>query len=288
MAENSIPLKRVEVAGRQISYRRIGSGERKILFFHGFPGSSNQIALFSGFCSELSLDVLCVDRPGYHESSSLGGDQRDEVLSATLAVLASLGWSSYEVISVSGGTPFALSFVGYHPEGVRHFSIVCGLGPLGIPEFRHAMGVKAVTGLQLLPYVPAAVFTVVLPRPALKNNPAKFRLLQYLLPVSKVDARVVLDPRVSDILLTSLQEAFVQGGVGVKQDARAYLAPARIELGRYSGGIDIWHGDQDHIVPLAVGQQMARAIPQARLHVLKGEGHYSLPFERMGGVLEKR
>ncbi len=45
------------------------------------------------------------------------------------------------------------------------------------------------------------------------------------------------------------------------------------EIGKYSGPVTIFHGDQDQIVPLSYSEKAAELYPNAELTVLPGEGH---------------
>lgn len=282
----------IQSDGMSISYRRVrageGKGARRILFFHGFPGSCAQIGPFQKVASEFDLDVVAMDRPGYNQTSTSAGDQREQVNRSTLGLMKHLGWSCCEAISVSGGTPFLLSLVRENPSLVSSFSIVCGLGPVANADFRDVMRPKALLAMKLLPNIPGGLIQKVLPDPSKPRNLAKFQLLRFFLPVSSADTRVVTDPWSSGVLLQGLHEAFLQKGKGPAQDARSYLTEQNIDLKGYPGGIDIWQGDDDHIVPPEMAHRLAKAIPQAKLHIVPGEGHYSLPFHRIADVLAKR
>ena len=60
----------MHLGARTVSYRLRGSGSRRVLFFHGFFGSSAQIDFFDSVLADLDLQVLALDRPGYGESSA--------------------------------------------------------------------------------------------------------------------------------------------------------------------------------------------------------------------------
>jgi len=71
---NLAPAQTSFITGTSVSYRRLGSGSRKVLFFHGFPGSSAQVEPFRSFVDSLDLDIVYVDWPGYHLSlPAVGG-----------------------------------------------------------------------------------------------------------------------------------------------------------------------------------------------------------------------
>lgn len=64
--------------------------------------------------------------------------------------------------------------------------------------------------------------------------------------------------------------------------ADAETSPDLVE--KISMPVLILHGDQDPIVSLAWGESLAKALPNARLHVLRGVGH-ELPEARMPEIL---
>lgn len=284
MPDQIIPVEIATINSKTISFRRLGRGKRKILFFHGFPGSSLQLASFHKFVDDLDLEVICVDRPGYNKSECVEGNQFHQASEAAFKLLISLGWSRCQVISVSGGTPFLFSFVKTYPKFVSKVDVVCGLGPIGTPGFKKFMTFKASLALKLLPYLPGSIFSAVLPKESAEKKP-NTNLIRYFLPASPADVQSIQSVETQNILAKALSEAFLQKGIGPKRDAKVYLSAWNFELNGYGGPVDIWHGDQDLILPPEMAQQTARAIPHATLHMIQGEGHYSLPINQLGTVL---
>lgn len=284
MPDQIIPVEVATINNKKISYRRLGRGKRKILFFHGFPGSSLQLASFHRLVQKLDLDVICIDRPGYNQSEADDSNQFSQASEAAFKLLVSLGWSKCQLVSVSGGTPFLFSFVKTYPKFVSKIDVVCGLGPVGTPEFKKYLSSKARLGLKLLPYLPGKLFKAVLPTPSANRTPNK-NLIRYFLPASVADAAAMESLATQNILAKALEEAFMQNGIGPKRDAKVYLSFWNFELSGYGGPVDIWHGDQDLILPPEMAEQTARSIPHAKFHLIKGEGHYSLPINQIEAVL---
>jgi pimeloyl-ACP methyl ester carboxylesterase len=281
-----------KINNKNISFRKVGSGKRKILFFHGFPGSSSQIEPFRDQATAFDLEVICVDRPGYHKTELTQGRQFDQATQMMKSLLDSFGWQSCEVMSVSGGTPFLFSFTQAFPQFISNVTVISGLGPVGNKEFQQFLSWKARFVLKLLPKLPGSFLERVLPKykPQQVNAvPAqpKFNIIRYLLPGSPADAKVMLDLKIQDVLGRALHEAFMQKGTGPKRDAAEYIKPWSLELKGYAGPIKIWHGDEDQILPLGMAEQMAKLIPRAQLNVLNNEGHYSLIIKRMENILKQ-
>ncbi len=284
-SESSAVLTAV-VNNKTISYRRVGQGARRILFFHGFPGSSSQIEAFRAQLGTFDLDVVCVDRPGYHKTEAEPGNQFEQTSKLIKGLLDTLGWTSCEIMSVSGGTPFIFSFTQAYPQFVTRFTVVSGLGPVGNKEFERFLSWKAKLVMSLLPKLPGALFVKVLPKQKAESRASKFDIIRYLLPASPADTVAMQDSGIQTILSRTLHEAFMQKGVGPKRDAIEYLSPWSLDLNSYLGPIDIWHGDEDQILPVEMAEQMASLLPRANLRVLPNEGHYSLIIKRTQNILE--
>jgi pimeloyl-ACP methyl ester carboxylesterase len=284
------PVQTSIISGTSVSYRRLGSGSRKVLFFHGFPGSSAQVEPFRSFVDSFDLDVVCMDRPGYHLSlpllSSIAHSQ--QACELALGLVTSFGWKSWEVIAVSGGTPHLVEFVKAYPDFVSRVSVVCGLGPIGQSDIRKYLNWKSVLALRVLPSVPSSVLKKVSTGSGdvKPTHPAVLLLIQMLLPSSASDRRAIVEKPLNQLILqTALSEAFLQKGVGPKSDAEFYLSKSAFDLGDYSGAVNFWHGDQDLILPLEMAKKMVKQLPSSVLNVIPGEGHYSIAFNHLERVL---
>lgn len=158
------------------------------MFFHGFPGSSAQVEPFRSFVDSFDLDVVCVDRPGYHLSLRMldSVSHFQQACDLALQLVTSLGWKSCEAISVSGGTPLLIDFAKSYPGFVTRVSIVCGLGPVGHSEFRRYLNWKSVLALRILPLIPDFVFKKVMAGSGSVKplSPAVLSFVRMLLPMS--------------------------------------------------------------------------------------------------------
>jgi pimeloyl-ACP methyl ester carboxylesterase len=274
----------LELNGRKISYRRVGDGLRKVLFFHGFPGSSAQVLPFLDSAKDLNLEVICLDRPGYNQTSAQSENQFQQTVTDAMAVMQNLNWKSCEVISVSGGTPFLFSFVQAFPHFVSRVTVVSGLGPIARAEFASSVSFKTKCALKLLPHLPGSVFQKILPSSG-KAKKSAFNPVRFFLPASRADLKAMQNTSLQNILMQALQEAFMQSGHGPQRDAGAYLSKWSTSLPQFTGPITIWHGTEDMILSPTMAETMAKSLPQAKLNLIAGEGHYSLAFNRIHEML---
>lgn len=286
MVKESMNLEIAHVENRKLSYRRLGQGKRKILFFHGFPGSSLQVEAFREYAGPFDLEVVCIDRPGYAQSIR-DEEQRQfsQSTKITMGFLQSLGWTSCEVVSVSGGTPFLFSFLQTFPEFISKVSVVSGLAPLAMKDFRGLIRWQANLALRAFPFIPSMLIEKAVPAKGATRDGAGPSLIRYLLPASSADVRAVQESDAQKLLAQSLMEAFAQKGLGPQKDAEEYLTPWSLDLKSYQGPIDIWHGTDDQILPVEMARRLAKNIPQSKLHLLEGEGHFSVAMKYIHKVL---
>ena len=274
----------------QVSYRHRGSGARKILFFHGFPGSSSQIQIFEKFIQSHDLEVLSFDRPGYNQTILKNDRLAAHDLPATLELarefVQSFGWKNFEIFSVSGGTPSALSFAQKFPHSVLGLHVVCGLGALQELSVGLHYRKSILWGLRILPFTPGWILKKALLSSARRNQRAQNPLLNYFLPSSKTDFDFMSLQEVRQTLNISLTEAMAQNALGPKQDARVFLSNWGEKLKSFSHPIHFWHGEEDHVLPHQMSERMAEIIPKARFRKIPGEGHISLPGRSMKTILD--
>jgi pimeloyl-ACP methyl ester carboxylesterase len=60
---------------------------------------------------------------------------------------------------------------------------------------------------------------------------------------------------------------------GYVQDIRALARPWGFALEDIKVPVQLWHGDEDAVIPLHHGRYLASVIPGASLRVCPGEGH---------------
>jgi pimeloyl-ACP methyl ester carboxylesterase len=275
----------VRTSGTQVSFRSLGTGKRKILFFHGFPGSSAQIDFFEPYLITNDLEVICLDRPGYNRSHSNSESHAALTVRMNEEIVRKQAWSRFELISVSGGTPYLFAFAQAYPELISRITIVSGLMPVNDPHFQKILSPKLLFALRVLPWVPRFLFQLTLPVSQKKPSEKPATVLRYLMPLADADLAMMRDPRATSLLRQALREAFAQGGFGPKQDAKYYGSRWSTDLPSYRGPVDIWHGKEDQILPFTLSEKLLAKMPQAKLHLIEEEGHYSLAVNQFQNIL---
>lgn len=281
-----IELRHAQVTSGPVSYRLLGEGSRKILFFHGFPGSSSQIALFQSSLKEQDIQVLCYDRPGYNKSFAATQDMLNATMKVANELTSQLGWKKFEVVTVSGGTPYGISYATYFPDKVLAVRVICGMGYIQNPEVKKYFKGLQLFSLQTLRYIPGSLLKkIVSPKKKKRHSNKRSRLFEFFYPTSTSDRDVIIEKSLGNSLAFTIVEALSQNAAGPIADSQVFLSNWGAELHRLSVPIQFWHGDQDLVISSEVSRVMADLIPHSRFHLIANEGHLSLPIRRTNEIL---
>ena len=106
--------------------------------------------------------------------------------------------------------------------------------------------------------------------------------------VAASDRALLVRPEVKANLQTALREGLRPGTAGARQDLRLYCAPWRLTLLEIDVPTVVWQGSDDAIVPPGAAYHLAETLPNCRLDVIQGGGHYWVfgQFERVLDALQ--
>lgn len=275
-----------------VSYRQNGNGKRKILFFHGFPGSSAQISLFNQSVIDLDIEVLCFDRPGYNNTKIHTAKNIQNTLSEVLTISQDLiklkNWNQVEVVTVSGGTPYGLSLALHFPHLVSEVRVACGLGYLKNNSIRKHFSFLKLLILKILPQTPSFVLKKII-APQVKTTTrsvAQNKIFEIFYPRSKADAQVSSQLHIQQSIQLGLSEALRQHSYGPKNDSIVFLSDWGKNLDKINVPVHFWHGTEDLVISSHVSEIMQQITPGSQLTLIPQEGHLSLPIRQMNKILQ--
>ncbi|ABA57657.1 alpha/beta fold hydrolase [Nitrosococcus oceani] len=274
--------------GRRLGYAEYGDLQGEPLFYcHGFPASRLEAKIIDAPARKNRWRIIAIDRPGYGLSDFKPKrrilDWPDDV--AELAYI--LGISSFSLLGMSGGGPYALACAWRIPSCLRGVSIVNGLGPVYEPWAAREMKWPARLGFGLakraswlLPFIYGGIIAR-----ALCWFP---RLTQSLLTISapEADSQALKRHDMKRFHLVSIQEAFRNGPKGALLDFKLYAHPWGFLLKEINLNIQLWQGEADATVPLSHARYLAKILPTVQAHYLPNEGHFSLLINHINDILE--
>ena len=262
--------------GRRLGFAEFGVPHgRAVLWQHGTPGARRQIPQAARLAAaELGLRLIGIDRPGVgHSTPHLYGCIGDFATDIEL-LLDRLSIDEVAVLGLSGGGPYVLACAAAMPERVRVAGVLGGVAPTVGPDAA-AGGITALaarfapllSGLRVpLSWALAAFFWSTRPVavPAIKLY-ARFS--------PEGDRAVFARPEMRAMFLDDLLTGGRPGLRAPVFDAVLFGRPWGFALADVTVPVHWWHGDADHIVPLAHGEHVVGRLPDAQLYVRPGESH---------------
>ena len=244
-----------------------------MILCHGLPGSRLLSDRDPLRAPGRGLRVLAVDRPGIGDSDP---QPRRALLDWAFdvdALCEGLGIEHAAVLGISGGGPFALACAWRLPRRISRAVILNGLAPLDRRGATSGMaaglrfGWWAVGHLPLQARLAAGAQARTLERRA---GALQRRLTRAM---SEVDRAALAEQGTGAALEAELAGAFRQGSAAVAREMRLLARPWGFDPADIRVPVDLWHGERDRTVPLAMGRWLAERIPDARLHAWPEAGH---------------
>jgi len=262
--------------GRTIGYAEFGTPSgTPIVSMHGYADSRITRHPDDALAARLNIRLITLDRPGIGLSDYRPArtvlEWADDV--ATLA--DHLALSKFAVFGWSGGGPHALACAYQFPERLTAVGVVAGFAPFDRPRATEGMRDDMRKFLPLLRRFPwlSQLVSLSLPR-AYRKDPAAAFEKQFGNGLPDPDRRALEEPLIRANLLAGAVEAVRQGSRGLATDMQLFLArPWGFRPEEIRVPVHLWYGDADTLVPLQMGQYLAKAIPGSRLTVYPAEGH---------------
>jgi pimeloyl-ACP methyl ester carboxylesterase len=275
--------------GRRLAYAEYGDPEgMPVIYCHGFPGSRLEALLFDQSARQNNLRVIAPDRNGLGLSDPKPGRQLLDWTADVEALADILEIERFFLIGISGGGPYAAACAYRLANRLNGFTLVCPLGPLDQPPLLNAMRWSAqinFRSIKMMPWLCGFVFRFGIIPIAQLSPQWIYQMMLSIAPAR--DSTVLNRPRIRAAITTSLNEAIRQGADGVLNEMAVYTRPWGFDLSEVTMPVQLWHGTEDGIVPLIHGVTLAERLPNCVTHFIEGEGHFSLPIERMDEIQEQ-
>lgn len=274
--------------GRRLAYAEYGDPRgRALLYFHGWPSSRLQGRALDEVAAERGLRVISPDRPGIGMSDPLPGRRFGDWPADVAALADSLGLGRFFLLGVSGGGPYILATAAKLGERVKAAAVVGGAPPLGEPADRHGLhwAYRMLASLERTrrTVVPAVIGAG---RWMVERGSDKPPMSWILRSIPPVDREALRGSGGWELVSRGFLEAARGTRDGVLEEGELYLQPWDFAPERIRVPVRIWHGMADQNLPWELARRLAARIPGAATRWIEGGGHYSLPLERRGEIVD--
>jgi pimeloyl-ACP methyl ester carboxylesterase len=273
--------------GRELCWAQWGELDADpVVYCHGLPGSRRDLESpeLDGLAAAAGKRLVAVDRPGFGGSTFQRGRTIDDWAADVAAVTAELGIDRFAVLGYSSGGPYALACALALPERVPAVVLVSAAAPVDYPRWREGTGRADRLMMRASRLArPLARLAVAAARRQAQRRPEAFSR-QLEREFSPADRALHADLSVRESLRALFLDATRNGVGGVVSDYAISARPWGAPLERVKVPVRLFHGDDDHVVPLHHAEWYAGRIPDARLEVWSGAGHLHTP-ERWGEAI---
>jgi pimeloyl-ACP methyl ester carboxylesterase len=260
--------------GRRLAYVEMGDLDgMPILHQHGMPGSRLEHEAELSYYRSLGVRVITPDRPGYGLSDF---DPRRRLIDwpSDIAELADhLGVARFGVTGLSGGGIYALACAAVLPHRLTEVVVTGCPGPMQRPGALQDMRFMTRAGVWLGSRAPWLLEAGASLLSGLVRRYPGFFVDHFNEGIPDADRRWLSMPSVNRGAVDTLREALRPGVWGYVQDIRVLagrwgFAPEDVRV-----PVQLWHGDEDRVIPLHHSRYLASVLPDATLRICPGEGH---------------
>ena len=263
--------------GRKLGYAEFGDARGPVvLWFHGTLGARRQFLAKGRRAAErLGLRVIVIERPGTGLSDSYRYSSVSEWVADIAQVVDALQADKVCVVGMSGGGPYALACGALPPmvDRVAAVGVLDGTVPAVGPEATRAGATNVarrfgpvLTQLRR----PLAVIATIMLAPLIPFAHYAYRVYTRMWP--EVDQQVLSDPEVEAIFVDDMVNAFRGRCLAMVDDARLLGRDWGFRLADVKVPVRWWHGDTDHVVPIAGVHNAIARLQDAELTV-RSESH---------------
>jgi pimeloyl-ACP methyl ester carboxylesterase len=235
------------------------------VYFHGIPGSPEELALFGA-----GDGIYAPDRAAVRLDLDLNA--AFDALAADLA--ARFAGQPMSLIGFSLGSRAALEMAARLGDQVVRIDLVATAAPLESGDYLGAMAGKHVFALARLS---GLLFRVLTALQALLVRVAPHWFCRQLFASAQgADAALAAQPAFRATMARILSHSLQQGAANYQREIRGFVQPWSALLPQIHQPVHLWHGEADNWAPPAMSAALLAALPNAVMENVAGPlSHYS-------------
>ncbi|MDH5660989.1 MAG: alpha/beta fold hydrolase, partial [Gammaproteobacteria bacterium] len=262
--------------GRRLTFQEYGDPNgTPMIFFHSVRGSQLEVEnLASQAAYENGIRLIAPNRPGYGLSDPKHLDTVLDYINDVTALTDSLGLKTFDVGGYVLGGLFAKAVTWAMPERVNRLLLIsCGVTAKTDEDYKNMIPLYKMSN-KLARELPKVIrmLSPILVRGMLRN-PAKF-LEQFATQLEPKEAALFESSSFSDRIIKALQDAAYQGSRHIGREVVLLNQPWGFDPAEIRVPVTLWYGDRDRHMPIILGEKLASTIPNCKLKVVEGAGHF--------------
>lgn len=264
--------------GRQMGYAEYGTPDGfPVFLLHGTPGSRLWFADDDPVAHALNVRFIATDRPGYGLSDPKPGRRVLDYPVDIEALADFLGIDCFSVIGISGGSVYAAACAWALPERVVAAALVAGISPFKKGRPPKGMCRENRSAFFLSRYFPWLIrYILNSARKLMHTNPEKYiqSIQSQVKHLCASDQEVMKRESSGHHVLMHVSEAFRQNVREAASEPALLARPWEFPYGQIKVPLQVWHGTEDTLAPIAPVREMVSRLPGCQAHFLEGRGHF--------------
>ncbi len=240
-----------------------------VLAMHGSPDSATVWRLADTAARETGVHLIAPDRPGFGASTSKPGRTILDWVDDLDELTDQLGLTSYRILAISGGSPYALATAWRHPERIPALGLLSVIAPLDVPGITSEASLPirfTFLAARRLPFLLRPMATAMV-RTTRRNIDAAAERVIKLRP--EADRAIIRRPEVMAVLKANLPNQF-NNPDSIATEMRNAARPWGFNLDEVNVPTFIWQGGLDDVHTPAMADHLARHLPKATLNYEPG------------------
>jgi len=275
--------------GRQLGYAEFGDpAGRLVIYFHGTPGSRVEARLISEEAEATGVRLVAMDRPGMGLSDYQAGRRVLDCPADVERLVATLGYesTSFGVVGMSGGAPYALACLKCIPHRITHVALVSGHTPMNAPGVEPGNQDQLIAFIRRRPRLGEIGLNAAVR--ILRRNPNRF-LQRASREWSEADRGLIMpNPGYRALFIQTVSEATRCGSAGVLRAIQLLGGDWGFRLCDLPpASVSIWQGGDDPITPPSMGRYFHRKLAGSELFLDPCAGHLTMPKWHAAEILSR-
>ncbi|HUU77968.1 MAG TPA: alpha/beta hydrolase [candidate division Zixibacteria bacterium] len=268
---------------RKLGYAILGEFTGKpILFFHGWPGTRNDISCFHKIAKKMKCRIISLDRPGYSHSDFQKKRSVSDFSEDVLEVLDFFSIEEIPILAFSSGGLYAFETALKLPKKITSLNLVSAIPyfKINIEEEILNPHIKYLRILVRFPGIIRLILRIVsdygLNRYK-RNSEKEYNKSLRLMP--EIDNRTWSQKEIKEWFLGDyLPDLLLSKRKGISWDLflviwSLFYPESSERSSELKIPVNFWHGLKDKIVPYSTTREQSKLFPEAKVTFYPNEGH---------------